>query len=58
MAPGAEYVTLDSVIDALAQSTTAQYTRTLVLAMLEEMEAHGDVIVDVRPSGVTHVHQM
>ena len=55
MALGEDYVTLDSVIAALAQSTTAQYTRPLVLAMLEEMEANGDVMFDAEESRVYQV---
>ena len=41
-----EYVTLTAVLDALAQSTVAHYTRALVFAMLGRLNAAGEVRVD------------
>ena len=43
------------MLAALGQSTTAQYTRALVLAMLEEMEANGDVMFDAEEARVYQV---
>ena len=53
---GEDYIPLDDVLAALGQSTmAAQYTRAVVLAMLEEMEANGDVMFDAEEARVYQV---
>jgi hypothetical protein len=48
-------VLLDAVIQKLAASTVADYSRPLILAMIEQMEENGDVMFDAEEGKVYQV---
>ena len=50
-----DYVLLDAVIQKLAASTVADYSRPLILAMIEQMEENGDVMFDAEEDKVYQV---